>query len=183
MEQPGVRKALFRQRAAMALAAVMLAIVSPAAWGQLGLYGAFTGSKLSGPGVPWMYGGTVGGYYDGLHFPAVNFGLDLRFAFLGGGGNPSATTGLAGPRAVLHLPVIPLRPYVEALAGGGHATSGTGSGRVDKTILDYGVAAGLDTTIFPRLDWRVIDYQHTWSPSGIEQSSLSSGLVLRIPFL
>lgn len=180
MGQPRAGKTVqMRKGAELAAIVAMLAMIVPAARAQLGLYGAFTGANLSGPGASWMYGGTFGGYYDSFDFPMVNFGLDLRFAFLGGGGNPSATTGLAGPRAVLHFPAFPLRPYAEALAGGAHFTQ---SG-VDTTTLDYGVAAGLDTTIFPRIDWRVIDYQHTWSSSGIQETSLSSGLVLRIPFL
>lgn len=171
------------KRIELVLAVAALAAMVPAANAQLGLYGAFTGARFNGAHVPWMYGGTFGGYYDGIHFPVVNFGLDLRFAFLGGGGDPSATTGLAGPRAVLHLPVLPIRPYGEVLAGAGHVTRGEGFASTDETIFDYGVAAGLDATILPRIDWRVVDYQHTWSPSGIHQSSLSSGLVLRIPLL
>jgi len=160
----------------------------PQAKAQLGVYGSFTASKLNAPNTSWFYGPTFGAYYDGAHFPLVNFGIDARAALLGSGAEPSTKVDsvLVGPRAVLHAPVLPLRPYAEALVGAAHVQIGQGTAYSSASHINYGFAAGVDMTFFPRLDWRVVEYTYTrfTGSSGADaQKTLSTGLVFRIPFL
>lgn len=160
----------------------------PQAKAQLGVYGNFTASKLNAPNTGWFYGPTFGAYYDGAHFPVVNFGIDARAALLGSGAEPSTKVDsvLVGPRAVLHAPVLPLHPYAEGLVGEAHVQVGQGATYSSGSHLGYGFAAGVDMTFFPRLDWRIVEYtlSRFSGPSGANvQKTLSTGLVFRIPFL
>lgn len=160
----------------------------PQAKAQLGVYGTFTGSKLDSPHSSWFYGPTLGAYYDGAHFPLINFGIDARVAVLGSGAEPSTkvTSVLVGPRAVLHAPALPLRPYAEALIGAAHVQVGQGVAYSSATHTNYGFAGGVDMTFFPRLDWRVVEYTYTrftGSSGANAQETLSTGLVFRVPIL
>ena len=150
---------------------------------QIGVYAGFTTSTLDLAHTPRFNGGTFGAYYDNHHFPLVNLGLDLRAAVLPSDPTTSVTSGLAGPRVALHVPLIPLRPYAEGLVGAAHVTSGQGVARYDGTGLATGFAAGADLHILPYIDWRVLDYSYTRliGPSAY-QTNLTTGLVLRIPF-
>jgi len=92
---------------------------------KLGLYGTFTGTRLSGPDTDWLYGGTLGAYLSHGHLVFLSTGLDLR----GSAGSYNGTmfdSGSIGPRIALSPHILPVRPYAEALAGLGHASfSGT----------------------------------------------------------
>jgi hypothetical protein len=47
---------------------ILFCTLSPlAAQAQLGLYGTFTGTRLSGPDTDWLYGGTLGPYLSHGH--------------------------------------------------------------------------------------------------------------------
>ena len=119
-----------------------------AASAQVGVYAAFSASKLTVSSTGWVSGATFGAYYDAVHLPVVNFGVDARGVIVGGSGASQAKTGLVGPRAVLHLPVVPLHPYVEGLAGAGQVSFGQGPTLSDAMHAGYGAAAGLDFTFF-----------------------------------
>src|SRR5262249_19793745 len=103
-----------------------LATLSPCARAQTGVYASFTASKVDAPDKEWIYGPTVGVYFDTSHFTIVELGVDIRGSFLGIGGATQLQNGLAGPRIVLRTPIIPLRPYAEGLIGIGHAKFGQG---------------------------------------------------------
>jgi hypothetical protein len=148
---------------------------------QVGVYGGFSATKLDVPQADWIEGASFGAYYNTVHLPVVNFGFDLRGSVLGGGGATQVKSGLAGPRVVAHLPVVPLHPYVEGLVGAGDVKFGQGLAARDATHLGYGLAAGVDFTFFPRLDWRVVDYQWGHYNGVGDQSTITTGLVLRLP--
>jgi hypothetical protein len=79
-----------------------------------------------------------------------------------------------------------VKPYAEALAGVGHASfSGNSANSVTK--FEYQFLGGLDFTVLPRLDWRVVEFSYGGlaglDNGSIHPKTLSSGLVLRIPFL
>jgi hypothetical protein len=152
----------------------------PAAKGQVGVYVNFSASQLSSPNAPWIYGPTFGAYYDGVHLPLVNFGADLRASILGSGGN-KVDSGLIGARAVIHAPLLPIKPYGELLVGAAHVQAGQGIATTNKTAFEYGALGGADLTIFPRFDWRVVEYQYSWFVGGPQQKMLSTGLVFRVP--
>jgi hypothetical protein len=164
-----------------------LLLSTTASLAQLGVYAGFTTSKFTTTNAPRMNGGTFGAYFDASHHPLLNFGVDLRAAALPSATSNNATASLtavtAGPRVVLHLPVIPIRPYAEGLVGGAHIRNGQGASFIDETDLAAGFAAGADLHIFPYVDWRIIDYSYTRINSAhTSQNSFTTGLVLRIPF-
>jgi hypothetical protein len=153
----------------------------PTAKAQLGVYANFSAAHLTSPNAPWIYGPTLGAYYDGMHLPLVNFGADLRASILGSGGNTQVDSGMIGARAVIHAPLLPIKPYGEMLIGAAHVQTGQGFGATNKTAFEYAALGGADLTIFPRLDWRVVEYQYSWFAGGPQQQMLSTGLVFRVP--
>ncbi len=114
----------------------------PAAKGQVGVYASFSASNLSSPNAPWIYGPTFGAYYDGVHLPVVNFGADLRASILGSGGN-KIDSGLIGARAVIHAPLLPIKPYGELLIGAAHVQANQGFAATDKTAFEYAALGAL----------------------------------------
>lgn len=183
------------------LSALGLFCFLPSAHGQLGIYAGFSATHANIPAVtlsaqfgaaftgnstdPWFYGATFGAYYNVVKLPVIKLGIDGRAAILNGSGSPAQQiiNGLAGPRLEVHLPLIPLRPYVSGHVGGSRVETGQGFVRTDKTVLGYGFSAGADLTIFPRLDWRVADYSYTRSNifGNADQNTITTGLVLRLP--
>ena len=158
----------------------------PSAQAQLGLYAGFSAANTNIPNEPWFYGASFGGYYNVVKLPLINIGIDGQAAFLNGSGSSSPqkiTNGLAGPRAEFHLPLIPLKPYAAGHIGASRIEVGEGFSRTDKTVLGYGFAAGADLTIFPRLDWRIVEYSYTRFNilGSVNQSTFTTGLVLRLP--
>lgn len=155
---------------------------------QLAAYGAFSTTSQSGPYEPRLNGGTFGVYYDSKAWPVVNLGGDVRVSHVSGTGstvspaNNSLTSVLVGPRVSAHVPLIPVRAYVEGLVGEGNfndhriVISRTG------TALQAGFAVGADLTIFPHLDWRVVDYTQTHVYGNVDtgMKTISTGLVVRL---
>ena len=160
----------------------------PSAHGQLGLYGGFSAAKTNVANEPWLYGATFGAYYNVVKLPVIHLGLDGQAVILNSSSNNSGsqqkiTNGLAGPRLEVHLPLIPLKPYAAAHLGGSNFQIGQGIARTEKTVFSYGFSAGADLTVFPRLDWRVVEYSYTRSKvfGTVNQSTFTTGLVLRLP--
>ena len=147
---------------------------------QLAIYGGFSGAPVSGTGATnWAYGGTVGLYKQSGHLDStISIGGDLRGTFIGRNGF-NYYTGAAGPRVAFKPPFLPLRPYVEGLVG--VASYNSGNGTDSSTHFNYQVAAGLDLTFFPHLDWRVIDFDYSAvSGQPVNAKVLTTGLVLRL---
>jgi hypothetical protein len=122
-------------------------------------------------------------YYDRWHVPFLSAGLDARGSFLGTG-STVLNSGLLGPRVVVRPHVIPIRPYAEVLIGVGHTQFGQGFAEQSSTDFEYQFLGGLDLTVLPRLDWRVVEFSYG-GLSGLEGSlhpkTFSMGLVLRLP--
>ena len=146
---------------------------------QLAVYAGFSGAKVSGVSSDWAYGPLVGIYkQSGYLASSVNIGGDLRGSFISRNGF-NYYTGAAGPRIAFKAPVLPLRPYVEGLVG--VASSNSGNGTDSTTHFNYQVLGGLDLTIVPRFDWRVIEYDYSAvSGQNVKANILTTGLVLRI---
>jgi hypothetical protein len=165
------------------LTALSLAFVPalPAA-AQLGLSGDFTVSRLSHPvgtvsSPTTLYGETVSAYYQrGIFFA---YGGDVRASFLGGSGL-SLNSGAIGPRVALKPHAVPLQVYGEALGG---FNSYTGGPFVSSTTqAEYQLIVGGEYTVFPHIDWRVVEYTYTSASNSLSSHSLSTGIVLRIPY-
>jgi hypothetical protein len=68
---------------------------------------------------------------------------------------------------------------VEGLVG--VASYNRGNGTDSSTSFNYQIVAGLDLTLVPRFDWRVVDFAYSAvSGSNVNAKILSTGLVIRI---
>jgi hypothetical protein len=170
-------------RSTLALLAFGIATAVPS-HAQLAVYAGFTTSKLTTPNTPRLNGATFGAYYDGQRFPVINLGIDVRGTVMPVKDTTAVTLVTAGPRAVFHLPLVPLRPYGEAMVGGGKVQYGSGGiGTYNSSSFAAGVAAGADLHILPLIDWRVIDYSFIrLAGPRANQNSITTGIVVRIPF-
>lgn len=157
--------------------------LAASAHAQVGLYGEFSAAKVNVPGSKWIYGPTFGGYYDRGHLLFLSTGLDARGAVLGTGHN-TLDSGLIGPRLVFQPHVLPIQPYVEALIGLGHAGYYQGTAPTTVTKFQYQFLGGLDLTILPRIDWRVVEFSYgglSGLGSSFNPKVLSTGIVIRLP--
>ena len=85
----------------------------------------------------------------------------------------------AGPRLALHFPVFPLKPYSEILIGQ-TSYDKTSSGFKPGGNFSASYVGGIDTTIFPHLDWRIFDFTYGLdTQGGARRKALTTGLVVR----
>lgn len=164
------------------LLACMIGFALPGS-AQTGVYAMFSASDFQLPGVGRQYGPSFGLYHDMWNFPVIHTGFDLRATLLGSG-STKAYMGLIGPHLQVHPHVLPLMPYVEGLVGAGDVqVSGAGS-VVSETAVAYEGVIGVDWTVLPRIDWRVIEFSAGGFSSlnaSVAPRTLSTGLVLRLP--
>src|ERR1700760_4310214 len=164
-------------------ALLLFAIGIPAAQAQTAVYGQFSAAHFNNIPVAneWGYGGGFGLYSDFQKIPFGKVGVDVRMQFVRPADNTTLFSGLVGPRIALHPKVVPLNPYAEFLFGGGHFTYGNNS--PSTTQFDWRATGGLDKTVLPRLDWRVIEvsYGQLNTFSGhLHVVTLTTGIVLRL---
>src|SRR5882757_9218627 len=160
----------------------LLLFVTVAAQAQTGIYVEFGGSKVDAPSNDWIYGPTFGLYHDFYSVPVVHLGADLRGSVLGISQTTTLYNGLIGPRVSLHPHVLPFMPYLEGLGGVGHYDFG--AGQDSSTKFEYQFLAGIDYTVIPRLDWRVVEFSYgglSIFNGDLHPKTLSTGLVLRLP--
>lgn len=153
-----------------------------AATAQVGIYGEFSATKLNVPNTSWIYGPTFGAYLDKGHFWVFRSGVDARGAILGSG-STTLDSGLVGPRVAVRLHPLPMQPYVEALIGAGHADYGQGEAYVSATKFQYQFLGGLDLTILPRIDWRLVEFSYgglSGLGSSFNPKTISTGIVIRL---
>jgi hypothetical protein len=199
------------RKAVLLLAAVVAVSATLPVQAQLAAYGTVTVNRLSSiKGSPVATGLTVndnvtplgglgGIYYDFLKLGPVKLGVDLRgsitstkrgaYTFSNGGG-AHLYSALGGVRAVFHTPFLPLRPYLQASAGLGRTDYGVlySNGVTVRNNFQYMGYAGLDITVLPIVDFRVVELGYGGlNPMGTNGhnypiESVSSGLVFHLPF-
>lgn len=175
---------------------LFLGFASVAASAQVGIYGDFDYTHYtdhSANASTSFYGGGVGVYDDFLHVGPLRAGLDLRGDFLGGN-NYRYRDVLAGVRVAAKAPVLPFKPYGQFSVGVGGPRStgalGAGiSGSHYTTKFTYEVMGGVDCTILPHVDFRVLELGYG-RMTGVDGSAVSnpastlfsvrSGLVFRL---
>ena len=167
----------------------VMAGLAGVAGAQTGIYGEFTGAKISAPYEPWMYGPTVGFYHDAGH-GLLAAGFDVRGTFAGRGdthgtrSDQTLATVMGGVRLAVTPHVLPIKPYGEVLGGLGHLKAGQGVARTTATKFAYQFVVGVDWTILPRVDWRVVEFSYG-RLAGLGDSfapkTLSTGIVFRLP--
>jgi hypothetical protein len=145
---------------------------------QLAIYGAGSGATFSNADTNVGYGGLAGIYKQTSHaLHRISVGADLHGTFVGREGF-HYYTGAAGPRIAFHFPVLPLSPYVEGLVGAANFNAGRGTN--SSTHFNYQAVGGLDATILPHIDWRVIDLTYSGVASeSISAFTFSTGIVIR----
>ena len=146
------------------LAATLTAMPATA---QIGIYGmgsgAFLGTATATQGSLVAqqsgfsaYGGTFGLYDNFLRLGPLKLGADARYFQETSSNNNSYGNklhgGLVGVRLALNLPLFPLKPYLQAEAGGVGTNYGTQAN--DTGSFAYQIQGGVDYTIFPHLDLR-----------------------------
>ena len=169
---------LQHRRRLLLSALFVFAFATGTARAQLAVYAGFSGGPVGGTGVSAAYGPVVGAYIQSGRLIALSFGGDARGTFLSHEGF-RYYTGAAGPRVSFKTPILPLRPYVEGLVGAANFNSGSGTSSMTK--LNYQVIGGLDSTILPHVDWRVIEFAYSGtSGSPVDAKIFTTGLVLRL---
>ncbi|MDE1176735.1 MAG: hypothetical protein PW789_09010 [Edaphobacter sp.] len=154
----------------------LLLTLPSAVHAQIGIYGAVSGAALSSAPKDVGYGGMVGAYKQSGHFLAT--GLDLRGTFLGREGFHYYTYAI-GPRIAFKPRVLPISPYVEGMIG--LANYNNGKNTNSSNHLNYQVLGGVDATIMPRIDWRIIDVAYSGvGGESISAMTFSTGLVIRV---
>ncbi len=143
---------------------------------QTAVYAMFTGAGSGTANSGNMYGPTVGAYFDRGTF--LNYGVDIRGAFLANGNHTQFDSGMGGLRLAFKPHIIPLDPYVEILGGVAHSSYPANTA----TNLGYEFNVGADFTLLPHLDWRVLEFSSTnlTGSNNISPKALSTGLVLRL---
>lgn len=165
-------------RSFLALVFVALAatfFLSPSASAQTALYAGFSAASITSGPQGSNYGALVGLYAQSGHY--AYFGGDFRGSLMSHNGF-DFYTGAVGPRLAFRPPILPLRPYIEGLAG--VASYNSGKNTSSTTHLNYHVVAGVDWTLLPHIDWRVIDYDYSGTTGPVNASIFSTGLVLRL---
>lgn len=101
-------------------------------------------------------GFTIGAYDDFAKIGPLRFGIDGRyFTQSGANGNSYGNKihgGLVGARLSLKLPIFPLKPFVQAEAGGVGTNYGVNAQTTSSSA--WQINGGVDLTVFPHLDLR-----------------------------
>lgn len=159
-----------------AIATLLVALFFTAIAGaQVGVYAGFSGTHLNTPaGTSTIYGPLFGFYAQ--HGRPLAIGADVRASLFNHNGAHFNTIAV-GPRIAIRPPVLPLKPYFEALVG--LASYGNSS---TSPYLNYQLLGGVDFTILPRIDWRVIEYDYSaLAGNSANTKTLTTGIVLRLP--
>jgi hypothetical protein len=160
------------------LLSVLFAVVfGGVAGAQVGVYAGFSGAPVSGSGATSSAFGPMFGVYaqSGRY---ISLGGDVRGSFLTRSGF-NYFTGAAGPRIAFKPPILPFRPYVEGLVGVANFNDGNGSS--SSTKLNYQVLGGIDATILPHIDWRVLEFDYSAvTGNSVNAKIFSTGIVLRL---
>ncbi len=156
---------------------ILLAIVTTSmqAQARLAIYGTAGTEESDLPNSAWKLAGTFGLYYGIYDFGPVYLSVDAR-----GDLSSDINSGFAGPRLAVKLPVLPLKPYGEIIFGVSSYPQ-TVAGLQYSNNFAYRYVVGLDSTILPHLDWRVVDfsYANNTYEGNDHAKTVTSGLVIR----
>lgn len=144
----------------------LFVLLSSAASGQTAVYLNFTAQHVDANSTQlldsaghlsdglWLYGPTFGIYHDFWKAGPLHLGADVHGSILSHGG-AKMNNGLAGFRGSVHAHVLPIVPYIQASAG--VAGFNHGGNQDLNTVFQYELSGGVDATIFPHLDWKMVD--------------------------
>lgn len=162
-----------RLRLAFAAAALLLFAPPASMNAQTAVYAQVTGqSNDLGQGNGYFWGPTFGIYQDRHSVALLHVGLDARGSILKRN-NTTIGSGLAGVRASLVPHILPVKVYAEALGGASFSTTNS---------FQYQVNGGVEYTLLPHIDWRVVEVAYNGYSGGNSGNpvGLSSGIVFRL---
>jgi hypothetical protein len=144
---------------------------------KLAIYGTGGVEKSELQFSGWNAAGTFGFYYGIRHYGPLDVSVDVR-----GDLSKDIYSGILGPRLAVKIPILPIRPYGEFLLGGS-SYSTLSNGVRDAGSFTYRGVVGVDVTLIPHFDWRVVDFSYS---SGITQfnenvhpKTVTTGFVIR----
>jgi hypothetical protein len=184
-----------------------LLLLAPAAHAQIfSVYGTLTVPRISGvvdgsdgsvttgysatTSSIWTPGVGAGLTFGVLPIGPVRIGLDIRGSAKTG--NNSSDTVLVGPRIAIKLPVLRLKPYIQASGGYLRTTTTIVNGPLPagtqerQTFAAYEIIGGIDYPLLRILDLRVIEigggqgyiaFGSSTAPN-VSLFTISSGVVL-----
>lgn len=130
--------------------------------------------------IDWVYGPTLSAQYE--FGKVVHFGPDFRFSQLNGSDGIATRTEDFGPRLGVSLPGLG-KLYGEVLIGFVQVRPGTGrnyTGHADNAYI-----IGLDHTVLPHIDWRIVEYAYSRiltidnATAVNSRNQISSGILVR----
>jgi hypothetical protein len=178
-------------------------VATGAAQAQIGIYITPVGVHVSNPtpdtGVFAFLGsgetsrtfaGVGFGFYDDFHHSgSIDAGIDIRDSIVRGAG-AHLNSFLLGPRIAFKPTSAPVKPYLQAEIGVGTTRAATNPASLSRFL--YNVAGGVDWTIAPHIDFRVIEigygsvqtissgvFGDVNNPTNSQLINFSSGLVFR----
>jgi hypothetical protein len=168
-----------KKRLLQILPLILLAVLATKlnAQAKLAIYGT-AGTESSGlPYNPWKLAGTLGLYYGLYDFGPFYLSVDAR-----GDISSAIHSGFGGPRLAVKLPVLPIKPYGEILIGVSSYPQTSGSIQYSNDFA-YRYVLGVDSSIFPHIDWRIADFSYginrSGNGTGTHAETITSGLVIR----
>ena len=151
--------------------ALALALATIAAHAQVGIYVNPVASRISnstadtgpfaflgdGQKVQIFGGAAFGGYYDFLHYPKLDVGVDMRDTFQHGN-NASLNSFIVSVRVAAKPMAFKLKPYIQAGAGAGRTRPPLSNAHIER--LQYGVYGGVDRALTKHIDWRIVELSY-----------------------
>ncbi len=169
------------RRSCILFALLLLALSFSRAQAQTAVYGQFNASHFNTlPNTnDWGFGGGFGLYSDFVKLPFARLGGDIRFQFTRPADSTTLYSTLLGPRLDFRSHTG-LNPYAEFLFGAGRFSYGNNA--PSTTQFDWRVLGGLDKTVLPHIDWRVVEvsYGQLNTYNGhLRPLTIGTGIVLR----
>ncbi len=149
--------------------ALALALTTIAAHAQVGIYVLPVVSRISLPQAdngPFaflgdgqtaqVFGGIAfGGYYEFVHLPKADLGVDIRET-IQHGNNASLDSFMGGLRLVgKPMTRLKVKPYGQFSVGDGRTTSALNSAHINR--MQFAIYGGVDRPLNPHIDWRLIE--------------------------
>jgi opacity protein-like surface antigen len=154
-----------------------LTITTLHAQAKFAVYGTGGTEKSGLQHSGWNTAVTFGFYYGLRHFGPFDFSADVR-----GDLSHNIASGVLGPRLAAKIPVFPIMPYAELLFGESSYSTQSNSIR-DANSFTYRYVGGVDFTLIPHVDWRLVDYSYssgiTQFNANIHPKTITSGFVIR----
>ncbi len=156
---------------------ILTVIPSLHAQSKIGVYGTVGTENTGLTNEGWSKAGTLGFYYGLSNLGPAAIAVDARADL-----STNANTYAFGPRVALHASAFPLKPYGELLIGAIHYTTHNGASKTSSDFA-YRWVVGIDETLLPHIDWRIVDFSYGGGLSepgkSVHIKTLTTGVVLR----